>query len=139
PQWDPDEVIIRKTVSFDPDDPRLDLSGGGSTHVSERRTRERAVTVTNSEVGCIHVRFLTDRPIRTRNVSMQLVCRIGERRDVFRIDADNFRSIVWEVVSDKYRDTTSFAYDLSVTVTGPEFDDEAIRWGTTSSRVVELP
>jgi hypothetical protein len=137
--WDVDDVAIRKTAVFDPQDPRVDLSGGGSTYVSEKRTKNHQPVITVDEVGQVYVRFSLDRPIHTGNISMTLACMIGGRRDVFTISRENFRNVVWEIFSDKYIEQTCFKYELSVTVAGPCFDDEPIRWGTSAPVEVALP
>jgi hypothetical protein len=134
--WGVDEVLIRKTIAFDPNDPRVDLAGGGSVMVTEQRMGS-APRITADDVGSIHIRFRLDRPIPTGNISITLVCVIGDRRDVFTIDAKNQDNLAWELYSDKYFDQACFTYELSVAVAGIGFFDDAIQWRTV--RPVEVP
>jgi hypothetical protein len=137
--WGVDEVLIRKTITFDPNDPRVDLAGGGSVKVTEQRMTGPAPHITADDVGLIHICFRLDRPIPTSNVSITLVCVIGEHRDVLTIDTNNWESVAWELYSDKYFDQTSFTYELSVAVAGIGFLDESIQWRTVSPVEVALP
>src|SRR5262249_19024141 len=137
--WGVDEVLIRKTIAFDPNDPRVDLSGGGSVRVTEQRMTGPAARITADDIGLIYICFRLDRPIPTSNISMTLACVIGECRHSFTIDAKNWRNVVWELYSDKYFDQTSFTYELSVAVGGVSFFDESIQWRTVNPIKVPLP
>jgi hypothetical protein len=137
--WGVDEVLIRKTIAFDPNDPRVDLAGGGSVKVTEQRMTGPAPRITADDVGLIHIRFRLNRPIPTSNISIALVCVIGERRDVFTINAKNQDDVAWELYSDKYFDQASFTYELSVAVAGIDFFDQSIQWRTVSPVEVRLP
>ena len=44
PGWDVDEVIIRKTLVYDADDPRVDISGNTATYKTEVRTKSHRRT-----------------------------------------------------------------------------------------------
>jgi hypothetical protein len=50
PGWNVDEVFIRTTFAFDPDDPRAALPTGGSTHVSEKRTSDHLVRISFGDI-----------------------------------------------------------------------------------------
>jgi hypothetical protein len=137
--WNVEEVMIRKTVVFDSKDSRVELSGGGSTYVKETRTRNHAPVIAADEVGYVHVKFLLDRPLKSDAITMTLTCSIGSRRNIFTIKRGNSKDILWEIFSDKFVDATSFSYDLQIEVVGPNFDDEAIKWGTAAPIDVALP
>src|SRR5262249_46466846 len=126
--FDPDEVIIRKTIAYDPDDPRVELSTGGSTFSREDRVKAHAPIITADEVGYVYVKFVLDRPIKTDAITMTLTCTIGARKNVFTITKDNFKNVIWEIFSDKFIAATSFTYDLQVEVVGPNFTDDPVRF-----------
>jgi hypothetical protein len=137
--FDPDEVIIRKTIAYDPDDPRVELSTGGSTFFREVRSKDHAPVITADEVGYVYVKFALDRPIKTDAITMTLTCTIGDRQNVFTITKDNFKKVIWEIYSDKFIAATSFTYDLQVEVVGPNSTDDPVKFGTPSPIVVPLP
>jgi hypothetical protein len=139
PGWDAEEVMLRKTISFDPSDPRVDLSSGGAALVTETQVRGPAVTVTAAEVGWLYIRFKLDRPIPNDAVTMALVCSLGERKDTFHITRANQHGLVWQLFSDKYSEFTSFTYELEVVVVGPGLQDEPVAWRSPEPVAVELP
>jgi hypothetical protein len=137
--FNPDEVIIRKTIAYDPDDPRVELSTGGSTFFREDRVKDHAPIITADEVGYVYVKFVLDRPIKTDAITMTLTCTIGARKNVLTITKTNFTNVIWEIFSDKFIAATSFTYDLQVEVVGPNFTDDPVKFGTPSPIVVPLP
>jgi hypothetical protein len=139
PDWKPDEVIIRKTIVYDPTDPRVELSNGGSTFVTEIRTKSHTPVMTPDEVGYVAAKFLLPRAIPNEAISMMLTCKIGSRTDTLEINAKNQKDIIWEIFSDKYKDHTSFTYEVEVTVVGPNFTDDEIVFKSPAPVTVELP
>jgi hypothetical protein len=137
--FSPDEVIIRKTIAYDPDDPRVELSTGGSTFFREVRSKNHAPVITADEVGYVYVKFVLDRPINTAAITMTLTCTIADRKNVFTITKDNSKNVIWEIFSDKFVAATSFTYDLQVEVVGPNSTDDPVKFGTPSPIVVPLP
>jgi hypothetical protein len=139
PGWDVDEVIVRKTLSYDPSDPRVDISGGGTTFVKEVRTKGHAPVITPDEVGYVFVSFFFDMRIPNDAVSLSMTCKIGTRTDTFLITKANQKNIVWEIFSDKFINETSATYDLEVTVIGPEFTDPPVVYKTAAPIKFDLP
>jgi hypothetical protein len=70
---------------------------------------------------------------------MALTCTIGNRTNVFTISRSNFKSIIWEIFSDKFVGETSFTYDLQVKVVGPQLSDDPVNFGTPTPVAVPLP
>jgi len=134
-----DEVIIRKTISYDPLDPRVELSSGSSNFVREVRTKSHAPVITADEAGYLYVKFLTDRPLRGNAIVMTLTCKIGSRKDTITITSANQKNVLWEIFSDKYINETFFTYDLQVEVVGPNFTDDPVSFGTPTPISVPLP
>jgi hypothetical protein len=136
--FDPDEVIIRKTIAYDAGDPRLFLSSGGSIFVRELRTREHCPIIDTSEIAHINVKFVCERHVPNESMTMRLTCIVGDHRSTFAI-THHSENIVWELFSDKFVDATSFTYTLEVEVVGPNFTDVPIRFGTPVPVAVALP
>ncbi len=136
PDWNVDQVKLKKTIVFNADDPRVELSNNGSTFTTEILTKDHAPVLTPSEVGYIFVRFMLDRMLPKENVMLTLQCKIGNRTDTLTITKQNQKNAIWEIFSDKYFDQTSFQYKLSVEVAGPSFTDAPVNyetdWITTS-------
>jgi hypothetical protein len=137
--WDPDEVMIRNTIVFDPADPRVDLRDNKSIFVHEERTKDHTLKISLDGICHIFIHFRLDRPIPNDAVSMTLTCAIGERRDTLNINKSNYKNVIWEIFSDKYLDETSFTYDLQVEVVGPNFTDPPVNFGTPNPVRVDLP
>jgi hypothetical protein len=137
PQWDSDQVQITKTIVYDPSDPRVEISTGSIITVSEV-TKNHAPVITPDEVGYVFVRFLIAQKLPP-NVSMTLTCSIGNRKDILpTITGANQKNILWEIFSDKYSEATSFQYDLQIEVTGPNFTDIPVTYGTTHPITIPL-
>ncbi|AEJ02770.1 hypothetical protein Nit79A3_3029 [Nitrosomonas sp. Is79A3] len=139
PGWDVDEVILRKTIVYDPGDPRVELSNGGSTFTKEVRTKSHAPVITPDEVGYTFVKFMLSQRIPNAAISVTLVCKIGERTDRFNITAENEKNIIWEIFSDKYFNETAFTYELEVQVVGPDFTDPPVAYETKEPIKIDLP
>ncbi|WP_046867587.1 hypothetical protein [Microvirga massiliensis] len=139
PDWDQNQVRIRKTIVFDSSDPRVELANGGSVFSVEQTIHNHAPIVTPDEVGYTFVRFVLDRPLPNDALSATLTCKFGGRTDTFNITKANQKNVIWEVFSDKYVGETEFSYDLLVSVVGPNFTDEPINWGTPEPIKVPLP
>jgi hypothetical protein len=139
PDWPVDQVKLRKTLVFDGQDPRVDLSNGGSTFVVETIGTEHAPKLTADEAGYVFVRFMLDRRLPTDNISISLACTIGSRTDTFTITAANQKNVIWEIFSDKYLDEKSFSYTVGVEVSGPGFADDPVTYASAAPVTVPLP
>jgi len=139
PQWDADQLKITKTIVYDGSDPRVELSSGKTVITLEEISKNHAPVITADEVGYVFVKFLIAQKLPP-NISMTLTCTIGNRKDILpTITAANQKNIIWEIFSDKYKDATSFQYDLQVEVVGPNFTDSPVTFGTRSPVTVPLP
>ena len=138
PGWDVDEVIYRKTIVYDPSDPRVDLSGGGSTFVKEERTKSHVPVITPDEVGYVCVTFMTKQTL-PEAISLVLHCKIGNRTDTLEISKANQKNILWEIFSDKFINETSASYEIEVTVVGPQFTDDEIFYKSPAPISFPLP
>ncbi|HTK05796.1 MAG TPA: hypothetical protein VL485_01385 [Ktedonobacteraceae bacterium] len=139
PEWDADQVKIRKTIVFNGSDPRVELASGGTTYVKEEITTRHAPVITSEEVGYIFVKFLLDRILPKDNITLTLTCMLGGRKDTLTITRATQKNILWEIFSDKYIGQTSFQYDLQVEVVGPDFTDDPATYGTPAPITVPLP
>jgi hypothetical protein len=139
PGWDVDEVIVRKTIVYDPSDPRVELANGGSVFSKEVRTKSHAPVMTPDEVGYVFVKFLLDQRIPNDSISVTLTCKIGARTDQFNITKANQKNVIWEIFSDKFVNETSFTYELEVTVVGPNFTDTPVVYRTPQPVKISLP
>lgn len=131
-------MILRKTISYDPSDPRVDLANGGSTFIKETRTKSHAPTLTPDEVGYVFVRFMLDQHIPNDAVSVTLTCKIGTRTDTFEIDRTIQKNVIWEISSDKYINQTSATYEVEVTVVGTEFTDPPVVYKSAAPTKLEF-
>lgn len=121
---------------YDPSDPRVKISTG-STITIEELTRDHAPVVTPDEVGYVFVRFLTRAlPV---NITMTLICTIGQRKDTLVITSANQKNVIWKIFSDKYADVTSFQYKVQMEVDGANFTDVPVTYGTAQPVTVPLP
>jgi hypothetical protein len=139
PNWDVDLVQLRKTIVYNPDDPRVDLSTSGSTVVREGPSKDHAPIITPDEVGYVFVRFMLDRTLPKDNVTITLTCTLGRRTDTITITRATQKNILWEIFSDKYVNETSFKYTAQVEITGPNFTDNPVQYGTPQAVTVPLP
>ena len=98
--WDADEVMIRKTIAYDADDPRVELRDNRTIFVREEKTKGHDPTITPDEVGYVHGKFIIDQPLPNDAVSMTLTCKIGNRTDTLNITKANSKNVIWEIFSD---------------------------------------
>ncbi|MEU5261359.1 hypothetical protein [Amycolatopsis sp. NPDC021455] len=138
PNWPADQVKLTKTIVFDGDDPRVELADGTSVYTIVTTGTAHAPKLTADEVGYVFVRFLPDRVLQKDNITITVTARIGARTDTITITKQNQKVALWEIFSDKYVNETSFSYGLQVEVTGPNFTDEPVVWGTTTPITVPL-
>jgi len=139
PGWPRDQVKLTKTIVYDGQDPRVELSNGTSTFVVETVGSEHAPKLTADEAGYVFVRFMLDRPIPTENVNVTLTCKIGGRTDTLTVTAANQKDVLWEIFSDKYGDQTEFSYTVDVEVAGASFTDAPVQWSSPAAVTVPLP
>lgn len=139
PDWPRDQVKITKTIVYDGQDPRVELSSGTSTFVVETIGTDHAPKLTADEAGYVFVRFMLDRPIPTSNISVTLTCKIGARTDTFTVTAENQKDVLWEIFSDKYGAETEFTYTVDVEVSGASFTDAPVQWSSAAPVTVPLP
>jgi hypothetical protein len=130
PGWDVDEVVIRKTLVYDVDDPRVDISGNTAEYQTEVRTKGHAPTFQPDEVGYVYVKFFFPQMLRNDAVSITLNVQIGTYRTSLNISQANHKTALFEVFSDKHFNETSFSYDVQAVAVGPNLTDEPIMWGT---------
>lgn len=139
PDWPADQVKLTKTIVYDGQDPRVDMSSGSSTFVRETIGTDHAPKLTADEAGYVFVRFMLDRPIPTENISVTLRCTIAGRTDTFTFTAANQKDVIWEIFSDKFFGETSFSYELEVGVSGGGFTDDPVSWKSDAPVTVPLP
>ena len=139
PKWDSNQVKVTKIISYDPSDPRVEISGDKTTIKKDVILQGGAVVVDPDEVGLIHVRFALAAGPLPDYVTATLSCKVGTRTDTFTITNQNQKNVIWEIFSDKYFNTTSFQYTLQVTVNGPTFLDAPIQFETPQPITVPLP
>ncbi len=139
PGWDADQVKLRKTIVYNPSDPRVDISNDQSTVVREVVTKDHAPIITPDEVGYVFVRFMLDRPLPTDNITVTLTCTVGNRTDTLVVTKANQKNVIWEIFSDKYVAANQFTYSVQIEVTGPNFTDPPVQYGTTQSITQPMP
>jgi len=131
--WDSDQVKIKKTLIYKPDDPRVDLKNGTVTFTSEMITSDHAPVIGPDDVGYVFIKFFLDRPIKTPNVTVTLTIKMGDRSDVLVMTNDDPRAnpvAVWQVWSDKYFNETIARVTIDVEVAPPpsDFAGTAVQW-----------
>ena len=138
PNWDVDQVKIRKTIVFDGEDPRVELADNGTVFIKEETTKGHAPVITPDEVGYVFVRFMLDRVLPKDNITATLTCKLGGRTDTLTVTRQNQKNIIWEIFSDKYLKQNSFQYQVQVEVVGPNFTDDPVQY-QSSPVTVSLP
>jgi hypothetical protein len=138
PGWEVDEVILRKTLVYDPDDPRVELANGGTTFVKDVRTKSHVPVISPDEVGYVFVKFMLNKVIPDA-IQLTLRCKIAGRTDTFNITRANQKNIIWEIFSDKFLAETSATWELEVTASGPDFTDEDVVYETPAPVTFPLP
>jgi len=139
PEWDSDQLLIRKTIVFNSSDPRVDLSNEASTFTREVVSKDHAPVINRDEVGYLFIKFALDRVLPKDNITVTLTCCIGNRTDTIVVNRSNQKNIIWEIFSDKYLDETSIHYDVQVEVSGPNFTDDPVQYGTPQPITLAIP
>lgn len=137
PQWPSDQVQITKTLVFDGNDPRVDLSNNQTTVTVTTTGTDHTPVVTAQEVGYVYSRFMV-RPLPAA-VTLTLKLTLGPRSDTITVTGNNQNNLIWEVFSDKYVGQTSFQYSIDVQVQGPNFTDNPIVYSSPQPVTVALP
>ena len=119
--------MLRKTIIYNPDDPRVDLSSNQSIVIREAPSKGHAPVITPDEVGYVFVKFMLDRTLPKDNITITLTATIGRRTDTLTITKANQKNILWEIFSDKYLNETQFTYTVQVEVAGPGFTDAPVQ------------
>jgi hypothetical protein len=132
-KWDADQVKIKKTLIYKPDDARVALSNGTITFTSEIVTTDHAPVVGPDDVGYIYVKFFLDRPIKSPNVTVTLTINMGDRSDVLVMTNDDPKATpvaTWQVWSDKYFNETMAKIKIDVEVAPPpsDFAGTPVQW-----------
>lgn len=138
-EWPADQVKLRKTLSFNGEDPRVDLSNGTSQFVVEQTGTFKAPKMTADEAGYVFVHLMLDRPLPTENISATVTATIGARTDTLVFTAANQKDVIWQIWSDKFLDETEFTYTITVDVAGGSFTDDPISWSMDAPKKVPLP
>jgi len=136
-QWPSDQVKVTKTLIFDGNDPRVDLTDNQTQVVVETTDNNHTPVIDLNAVGYVFVRF-TCRPLPAA-VTLVVNTTLGTRKDSITITSANQKSALWEVFSDKYVGLTSFQYTVQVTVQGPNFTDDPIVYQSAKPLTVALP
>jgi hypothetical protein len=137
PQWPSDQVQVTKTLIFDGNDPRVDLTDNKTQVVLTTTDNDHTPVLDLNAVGYVFVRFLC-RPLPA-NVTLVISTTLGPRKDSITITNTNQKSAIWEIFSDKYVAQTSFQYTVQVTVQGPNFTDDPIVYQSAKPITVPLP
>jgi hypothetical protein len=143
--WPSDQVRLRKTLIFDGQDPRVNLSeaiapSDRSIAVIEEDDDVHAPILTASAVGYIFVRFMVEAFPLPPNVLLQITPTIGQ--DTYApivVTSKNDMNVLWEVYSDKYGAETEFTYTMNVRVRGPRFFDPPVVFSTPEPVRVPVP
>ena len=136
-QWPANQVQITKTLVFDGNDPRVDLTDNKTQVVITTTDSNHTPVIDLNAVGYVFVRF-TCRPLPP-DVTLVVNTTLGSRKDSITITSTNQKSSIWEIFSDKYTDLTSFQYTVQVTVQGANFTDNPIVYQSAQPITVPLP
>jgi hypothetical protein len=138
PDWPRNQVKIKKTLVYDSDDPRVDISNGKAQYTVEYVTQDHAPILDPSEIGYVFIRFWLIQQVRSDNVSVTLTYTIGDRTASVEITKANWKNAILEIFSDKYFNVTELTYHLDVVVSGPNFTDIPVTWSSPEEVVVPL-
>jgi len=136
-QWPSDQVQVTKTLIFDGNDPRVDLTNNQTQVVLTTTDHNHTPVLDMNAVGYVFVRFAC-RPLPLA-VTLVVNTTLGSRNDSITITTANQKSAIWEIFSDKYVGLTSFTYTVQVTVQGPNFTDNPIVYQSDQPITVPLP
>lgn len=130
--WSADQVTIKKTLVYNSDDPRVDLSTG-TPEVSVVTTGiDHTPVIDPGAIGYIYVQFVLDRPIAS-NVTVTLTIQMGGRTDVLTMTSTNPTQkpvVLWQVWSDKYFSAAVAKVQIDVEVAPPpsNFSGAPVTW-----------
>jgi len=130
-------VNVTKTLVFDGNDPRVDLTDNQTQVVVETTDNNHTPVVDLNAVGYVFARFMV-RPLPAA-VTLVVNTTLGTRKDSITVTSTNQKSALWEIFSDKYVGLTSFEYTIQVTVQGPNFTDNPIVYQSAKPVTVPLP
>ncbi len=136
-QWPADQVQVTRTLVFDGNDPRVDLTDNKTQVVITTTDNNHTPVLDLNAVGYLFVRFGC-RPLPP-NVTLVVNTTLGSRKDSITITSTNQKSSIWEIFSDKYVALNSFQYTVQVTVQGPNFTDNPIVYQSAKPVTVPLP
>jgi len=136
-QWPSDQVKVTKTLIFDGNDPRVDLTNNQTQVVLDTTDNNHTPVIDLNAVGYVFVRFGC-RPLPA-NVTLVVNTTLGPRNDSITITNTNQKSSILEIFSDKYVGQTSLQYTVQVTVQGPNFTDNPIVYQSAAPITVPLP
>jgi len=136
-QWPSNQVQVTKTLIFDGNDPRVDLTNNQTQFVVTTTDNNHTPVLDMNAVGYVFVR-LGCRPLPGA-VTLVVNTTLGSRNDSITITSANQKSAIWEIFSDKYVGETSFQYTVQVTVQGPNFTDNPIVYQSDQPITVPLP
>jgi hypothetical protein len=136
-QWPSDQVQVTKTLIFDGNDPRVDLTNNQTQVVLTTTDNDHTPVIDLTSVGYVFVRFMC-RPLPA-NVTIVINTTLGPRKDSITVTNTNQKSAIWEIFSDKYTAQTSFQYTVQVTVQGPNFTDNPIVYQSAAPITMPLP
>ena len=136
-QWPSNQVKVTRTLVFDGNDPRVDLTDNKTQVVVETTDQNHTPVLDLNAVGYVFVRFGC-RPLPGA-VSLLVNTTLGARQDSITLTNANQKNTIWEIFSDKYVGETSFQYTVQVTVQGPNFTDNPIVYQSAKPITVALP
>ncbi|TCO62918.1 hypothetical protein [Actinocrispum wychmicini] len=145
--WPKDQVMLRRRLVYDGDDPRVNLSsavaapGGGMVvaELVEPATTDHVPVLTVAQVGYVFVRFKI-RDLPKSNITVTITPTIGtDTYPPVVVTRANLTNALWEVFSDKYFDVDSISLTISVDVSGPNFTDDPVTYSTEQPVTVPVP
>jgi len=146
PNWDANQVKITKTLVYNSDDPRVDLSTGTPQITVVSTGTDHTPVVGPDDVGYVYVKFVLDRAIAA-NVTVTLTITLagskGTRTDVLTLtstDPKQKPTALWQVFSDKYFDANVAAVKIDVEVAPPpsNFAGTPVTWSGNQAVPVGL-
>ena len=146
--WPTDQVMLRRRLVFDGNDPRVNLSSSATVpggeglvvEVVEPASTDHAPVLTAAEVGYVFTRFLLDRKLPKSNITVTITPSIGgDAYPPVVVTNANQMNALWEVFSDKYLTTTELSYTVDVSISGPDFTDDPVEYSSPAPVVVPVP
>ncbi|WP_295696013.1 hypothetical protein [Lapillicoccus sp.] len=148
PGWPTDQVLLRRRLVFDGNDPRVNLSaaltvpgsGGLVVELVEPASMDHVPVLTAAQVGYVFTRFLIDRKLPKSNITITLTPTIGgDSYPPVVVTNANQMNALWEVFSDKYVMATELSYTIDVSISGPNFTDDPVEYSSPQPIVVPVP